>query len=164
MMEPLENVFEPGEWDDYGPGPAGWCTKPRRLVRWPGSSLTMSVYVVEPGERHLPYHFHHGAEELLLVLEGTPTLRTPEGERTLRPGDVAHFPRGAEGAHQVRNDGDVPARFVVAAANTTPEIVEYPDTGKLAAMAKTPSQAGPQLWTLHFLENATGYWDGEADG
>jgi uncharacterized cupin superfamily protein len=159
-MEPLENAFEPGAWDDYGPGPDGWCTKPRRLVREPGRSLTMSVYVVEPGEKHLPYHFHHGAEELLLVLEGTPTLRTPAGERELRPGDVAHFPRGADGAHQVRNDAAEPARFVVAAANTTPEVVEYPDTGKIAALARTPSQAGASLWSMHLLENAVGYWDG----
>jgi uncharacterized cupin superfamily protein len=158
-MEPLENVFEPGEWDDYGPGPAGWCTKPRRLVRTPGQSLSMSVYVVEPGEKHLPYHFHHGAEELLLVLEGTPTLRTPAGERELRPGDVAHFPRGAEGAHQLWNAGEVAMRFVVTAASTTPEIVEYPDTGKIAAMAKTPSQRGPSLWSMHFLDNEVGYWD-----
>ena len=155
-----ENAFEPGPWDDYGPGPDGWCTQARRLVRTPGRSLTMSVYVLEPGERHLPYHFHHGAEELLLVLEGTPTLRTPDGERELRPGDVAHFARGADGAHQVRNDGATPARFVVAASSTTPEVVEYTDTGKIAAMAKTPSQAGPSLWTMHFLDQAVGYWDG----
>jgi hypothetical protein len=45
-MEPLENAFEVGEWDDYGPGPDGFCTKPRRLVRTPGHSLTMSIYVV----------------------------------------------------------------------------------------------------------------------
>lgn len=157
----MENVLEPGEWDDYGPGPDGWCTRARRLVRAPGRSLTASVYVLEPGERHLPYHFHHGAEELLLVLEGTPTLRTPEGEQALRAGDVAHFPRGAEGAHQLWNDGDTAVRVVVAAANTTPEVVEYPDSGKIAAMAKTPSQQGPQLWTMHFLETAAGYWDGE---
>jgi uncharacterized cupin superfamily protein len=75
---------------------------------------------------------------------------------------VAHFPRGAEGAHQVWNDGDTTVRFVVAAANTTPEVVEYPDSGKVAAMAKTASQQGTSLWTMHFLETATGYWDGEA--
>jgi uncharacterized cupin superfamily protein len=161
-MEPLENAFDPGEWDDYGQIPPGWCTKPRRLVRTSGHSLTMSVYVVEPGETHLPYHFHHGAEELLLVLEGRPTLRTPTGERELRPGDVAHFPRGAEGAHQVRNESAEPARFVVAAASTTPEVVEYPDSGKLAALALTPSQRGLRLWSMHFLEEATGYWDREA--
>jgi uncharacterized cupin superfamily protein len=157
-----ENAYEPAAWEDYGPVPEGWCRQARRLVRAPARTLTMSVYVVEPGERHLPYHFHHGAEELLLVLEGTPTLRTPEGEHVLRPGDVVHFPTGAEGAHQVRNDGDAATRFVVAAANTTPEVVEYPDSGKLAALAKTASQQGPQLWSMHFLEQATGYWDGEA--
>ncbi|HEY7208617.1 MAG TPA: cupin domain-containing protein [Gaiellaceae bacterium] len=161
-METLENVFEVEEWDSYGPTPAGWCSKPRRLVRSPGRSLTASVYVLDPGEKHLPYHFHHGAEELLIVLEGMPTLRTPEGERTLRAGDVAHFPRGAEGAHQVRNESDAPARFVVTAANTTPELVEYPDAGKIAAMALTPSQRGERIWTMHFLENETGYWDREA--
>jgi uncharacterized cupin superfamily protein len=161
-MEPLENAFEPAGWDDYGDIPAGWGTKARRLVRRPGSSLTLSVYVVEPGETHLPYHFHHGAEELLLVLEGRPRLRTAHGERELRPGDVAHFPKGAEGAHQLRNESDERARFVVAAASTSPEVVEYPDTGKIAAMARSPSEGRPALWTMHFLESATGYWDREA--
>jgi uncharacterized cupin superfamily protein len=160
MTEPAENVFEPGPWDDYGPGPEGWCTQARRLVRTPGRSLTASVYVLDPGEKHLPYHFHHGAEELLIVLEGTPVLRTPAGERTLENGEVVHFPRGADGAHQLRNDTDERVRFVVASAGTSPELVEYPDTGKIAAMAKTPSQRGPGLWTMHFLENEVGYWDG----
>jgi uncharacterized cupin superfamily protein len=154
-----ENAFEPGEWDDYGPGPEGWCTQARRLVRAQGHSLGLSVYVLEQGEKHLPYHFHHGAEELLIVLEGTPVLRTPAGERTLESGEVVHFPRGADGAHQLSNDTSERARFVVASAGTTPELVEYPDTGKIAVMAKTPSQRGPGIWTMHFLENEVGYWD-----
>jgi hypothetical protein len=48
-MKPLENAFERGAWDSYGEVPEGWCTQARRLVRTPGRSLTMSVYVVEPG-------------------------------------------------------------------------------------------------------------------
>ena len=155
----MENVFAPGDWDDYGEVPPGWCTKPRRLVRTPGQGMSASVYVVDPGETHLPYHFHHGAEELLIVLEGTPVLRTPAGERTLENGEVVHFPRGADGAHQLWNETSEHVRFVVASAGTTPEIVEYPDNGKIAAMAKTPSQHGPALWTMHFLENEVGYWD-----
>jgi len=154
----MENVYEPGEWDDYGEIPPGWCTKPRRLVRTPGHALSASVYVVEPGETHLPYHFHHGAEEILLVLEGTPTLRRPDGERVLAPGDVVHFPRGPEGTRQLRNFGGEPTRIVVVAAGTSPEVVEYPDSGKLAALAHT----GP-LWSMHFRHDATGYWDGEVD-
>ena len=62
------------------------------------------------------------------------------------------------GAHQVRNLGDEPARIVVVAAGTSPEVVEYPDSGKLAALART----GP-LWSMHFRQDATGYWDGEAE-
>jgi uncharacterized cupin superfamily protein len=119
----------------------------------------MSVYVLEPSEKHLPYHFHHGAEELLIVLDGTPVLRTPAGERTLENGEVVHFPRGADGAHQLWNDTADRVRFVVASAGTSPELVEYPDTGKIATMAKTPSQRGPSIWTMHFLENEVGYWD-----
>ena len=52
-----------------------------------------------------PYHFHHGMEEWLLVVDGTPTLRTPDGERELRRGDVVCFPPGPDGAHQVRGPG-----------------------------------------------------------
>ena len=159
MSSPAENAFASGEWDDYGPGPDGWCKQARRLVRTPGYSLGLSVYVLDAGEKHLPYHFHHGAEEILIVLEGTPTLRTPDGERVLENGEVVHFPRGADGAHQLWNDTDRPARFVVASSGTTPELVEYPDMGKIAAMAKTPSQRGPALWTMHFLDDAVGYWD-----
>ena len=29
------------------------------------------------------YHFHHGSEELLVVLRGRPTLRTPAGDRAI---------------------------------------------------------------------------------
>ena len=50
-----------------------------------------------------PYHAHHGNEELLLVVSGTPGLRTPDGVRTLEPGTVVAFPRGAAGAHRVFN-------------------------------------------------------------
>ena len=132
----MENVYEPGEWDDYGEIPPGWCTKPRRLVRTPGQGMSASVYVVDPGETHLPYHFHHGAEEILLVLEGTPTLRRPDGERVLAPGDVVHFPRGPEGARQLRNLGTEPTRIVVVAAGTSPEVVEYPDLRQVTAQSR----------------------------
>ena len=39
------------------------------------------------------------------MLDGTPTLRDPDGERVLRRGDVVCFPTGPEGAHQVRGPG-----------------------------------------------------------
>jgi len=62
-----------------------------------------SVYDIDPGKKLWPYHLHHANEEWLVVLRGRPTLRTPEGERKLVEGDVACFPRGATGAHLLRN-------------------------------------------------------------
>jgi quercetin dioxygenase-like cupin family protein len=56
--------------------------------------LGASVYELPPGERTWPYHYHHGNEEWLVALAGTPTLRTPEGERELRPSEVVCFPAG----------------------------------------------------------------------
>jgi uncharacterized cupin superfamily protein len=57
-----------------------------------------------------------------------------DGERQLEEGDVVPFPRGPEGGHQIRNDGDVPARVLIVAAHADPDVAEYPDTGKVAAI------------------------------
>lgn len=143
------------EWDEGFPPREGYEQRVRRLVP-PGNRLGMSLYELPPGQTQGPYHFHHGADELLLVLAGRPTLRTPDGERELAPGDLAHFPAGPAGAHQVWNRGGGPARYVIAATAVSPEVVEYPDSGKVAAMART----GP-LWTMHRLADAVDYFDGE---
>ena len=92
------NVFA-DEWHGDGPTTAGWEKRTRRLVP-PGRSLGASLYELPPGQTQSAYHFHHGNDELLLVLVGRPTLRTPEGERQLDPGDVAHFPTGPDGARR----------------------------------------------------------------
>ena len=45
--------------------------------------LGASVYEVAPGQSLAPYHWHAANEEMLVVLSGQPTLRTPDGEREL---------------------------------------------------------------------------------
>ena len=82
------------------------------------------------------YHAHHGSEELLIVLRGRPTLRTPDGERVLDEGDVVHFPAGPDGAHGIRNDTDETVRYVVAGTRVSPEVVEYPDLGQVTGQSK----------------------------
>jgi uncharacterized cupin superfamily protein len=105
----------------------------RRLVRADGS-LAGSVWEFQPGASQFVYHFHHGTEELLIVLRGTPSVRMHDGDRTLAEGDVVPFPRGPEGGHQVRNDGDSVARVLIVAAHADPDVAEYPETGKIAAV------------------------------
>ncbi|MGX6448537.1 cupin domain-containing protein [Patulibacter sp. S7RM1-6] len=96
--------------------------------------LGATVYELDPGGQAAPYHVHHAQEELLIVLSGTPELRTPAGRRTLEPGAVVAFPRGPEGAHRLRNRSDAPCRYVVVSTTATPEVVEYPDADAVAAM------------------------------
>jgi len=144
------------EWGGHQDRP-GWRSKRANIGRDVGGELIgASLYELEPGERLWPYHTHHANEEWLLVVKGEPTLRTPDGEQQLREGDVACFPRGPAGAHQVRNGTDGPIRVLMLSTELTPEIVEYPDTGKVGVRSATGervmlSRPGPTL----------DYWEGE---
>lgn len=115
-----------------------------------------SLYEVAPGKKLWPYHTHHGNEEWAIVVRGRPTLRTPEGERKLVEGDVACFPRGKAGAHQVSNDTDEPVRVLMLSTLLKPEIVEYLDSGKIAAT----SPADGRLFRARVGPDVE-YWDGE---
>jgi uncharacterized cupin superfamily protein len=114
----------------------------RRLIREEGRPLTGAVWELAPGSAGVDYHFHHGTEEFLIVLRGTATLRTPQGERELAEGSVAHFSPGPDGAHTVMNQSQEPVRYLMIGAHASPDIVEYPDKGEFAAGAKSLSQRG----------------------
>ena len=101
------------EWDRIEDRP-GWRSKDAWVGAHIGAELIGgSMYELEPGNRLWPYHTHHANEEWMIVLRGEPTLRTHEGEQTLREGDVVAFPRGKEGFHQVRNETDTPIRVLM---------------------------------------------------
>jgi uncharacterized cupin superfamily protein len=115
-----------------------------------------SVYEVEPGNKLWPYHTHHANEEWMIVVRGEPTLRTHEGEHRMKEGDVVCFPRGKEGAHQVRNDTDSPVRVLMLSTLIAPDVVEYLDTGKVGSRSVAGERImfgkpGPEL----------DYWEGE---
>jgi uncharacterized cupin superfamily protein len=90
-----------------------------------------SVYELPPGQALCPYHYEYGEEEWLLVLEGNPTLRTPEGSERIGPMELAFFPRGPEGAHMVRNDTDTPVRVLMFSNVVYPSATAYPDSDKV---------------------------------
>src|SRR3954453_5538605 len=52
-----------------------------------GNRLGATVYELPPGQALCPYHYE-SEEEWLIVLQGEVTLRHPEGEDVLVPGDV----------------------------------------------------------------------------
>jgi uncharacterized cupin superfamily protein len=90
-----------------------------------------SVYELPPGQAVCPYHYEYGEEEWALVLEGRPTLRTPDGSEQLEPFDVAFFPRGPDGAHLIRNETDSAVRVLMWSEVVTPAATVYPDSDKI---------------------------------
>ena len=121
------------EWDRIEERP-GWRSKDA----WVGAHIDAeliggSMYELEPGDRLWPYHTHHANEEWMIVLRGTPTLRTPEGEQELARGRRRLLPRGKDGLHQIRNGTDAPIRVLMLSTLIAPDIVEYLDSGKVGA-------------------------------
>lgn len=116
------------------------------------------LYEVEAGRWVWPYHYHHGVEEWLYVVSGSPSLRDPRGERTLKGGDLACFPSGHEGAHTVGG----PGRFVIFSLGgwPAPSVSVYPDSDKVGARAGDTGVHG--LDNLNFRRSdAVDYWYGE---
>jgi uncharacterized cupin superfamily protein len=115
-----------------------------------GELIGAQIYEFDPGEQLWPYHYHRNNEEWLIVVAGTPVLRTPEGERELRAGDVAGFPDGEAGAHTLYNRSESPARVVIFSTLRSGSCT-YPDSGKVSAAGH-----------VFRLGDEVDYWDGES--
>ena len=100
--------------------------------------LGATLYELGPGSDDVPLHIHHSLEELLVVISGTPTLRTLEGERELRAGDIVSFRTGRRGAHALVNRSSEPVRYLMVSTKALPEVVEYPEQGTVRVLTRAP--------------------------
>ena len=131
----------------------GWRARSQRIGnRLGAAAIGGTVYEVEEGQRLWPYHYHHGVEEWLLVVDGAPVLRQPDGEQALRPGDVVCFPSGETGAHALRG----PGRFLLLSVAQPNSVCVYPDSDKVGTR---PADGDDRLDFRR--ADAVGYWDGE---
>jgi uncharacterized cupin superfamily protein len=129
---PRPNLLDPA-WDFEGARGGAGITRAARLGAQAGAKrLGATLYELERGAAASPLHFHHGAEELLFVIAGEPTLRTGTAkgeERVLARGEVVAFPPGRGGTHQILNRAEAPARVLVCSTNDLPEVAEQVETG-----------------------------------
>lgn len=119
-----------------------------------GERLSGTVVLLRAGEAVCPYHYEVIEEEWLFVLEGTPSVRTPEGEETLARGEVVCFPRGPAGAHKIFNAVPTPARVLIVSERAECAATVYEDSDKIGVF-------GPDLRLLFRREDAREYWDRE---
>jgi uncharacterized cupin superfamily protein len=128
-----------------------------------GSAATkigLSVDIVAPGKRACPYHFHYAQEEVFVILEGRGSLRVADEWLPLLPGDVVFIPPGPDYPHQIVNDSDAPLKYLSISTKDSPEIIEYPDSGKYFASATR--EGDPYGFArMHRASDDLDYWDGE---
>ena len=146
------------EFDEPREHPGFNCLR-ARIGRQAGSGkVGASLWELPAGEAAYPYHWHLAEEELLIVLEGTPSLRTPQGWRELSNGEVVSFPCGEEGAHQIVNRTEQTVRFL-AVSNQQADIIVRPDSQTIGACERRPEGGG--LWAYFRLDDQIDYFDGE---
>jgi uncharacterized cupin superfamily protein len=156
----VANLFEP-EFDAESDRP-GFSVRRAQLGAQAGTErLGASLFELAPGSAAFPMHYHLGNEELLIVLSGAAMLRTPEGERELKPGDVVAFPVGEAGAHQVVNRGGEPARILIVSEMNSPDVVVRPESGKLSAFGRPPGSSAEGIHDVYFRSDSVDFWEGE---
>jgi uncharacterized cupin superfamily protein len=146
------NLFDVAVQHDEADPPGYVCGYARIGPLVGAEQLGLSVYELPPGESICPYHYETGEEEWLIVLAGSPTVRTPEGERELEPWDCVFFPVGENGAHKVTNHTDEQVRVCIWSNRLAVATSVYPDSDKVGAWP--PGK-------LFRLADAVDYYDGE---
>ncbi len=127
--------------------------------------LGYNITAVPPGKTAFPFHNHHVNEEMVFVLSGSGEIRIGDAIYQLRVGDVVALPPGgSETAHQIVNTGTDELRYLAVSTKLSPELAEYPDSGKFGVLAELPpgTDGKPQRFMFVGRESQSlNYWEGE---
>jgi uncharacterized cupin superfamily protein len=139
--------------------PEGFRSGRFRLGPQVGAQETgATVYELPPGQAVCPYHYEYGEEEWVLVMEGRPSVRTPEGTEQVEPFEVVFFPKGPAGAHQIRNDSDRAVRILMWSTVVYPTATAYPDSDKVGVWTGDDAED-----VMVMRSSKVDYFHGEAD-
>jgi len=165
VVKPILNIdevaferVEHGERFEASDGPIGPEVGAKKLG--------YSYMVVQPGKRAYPFHCHHVNEEMFFVIAGRGKVRIGEAEYPIRAGDVIAAPAGGkETAHQIINTSNEELRYLSVSTMIDAEVVEYPDSSKVAVYVGSASGGDPKARTFSHrgvLGPEVDYWDGES--
>ena len=137
--------------------PAGYRSGVVRVDRAvAGEALAVRAFELPPDQSVCPYHYEY-EEEWLLVLDGSVSLRTPEGEEELVRGEIVCFPPGPAGAHKVTNSSGRVARVMMFSSAREPAVAVYPDSDKIGVRSGNDDDRV----MLRRRDGRVEYYDGE---
>jgi uncharacterized cupin superfamily protein len=123
----VEYKEDPNRFDNYR-----LFTASPRLSSLAGSkNLFFDLRLLNPGQFSFPYHFHRNAEEMMVIMSGSMTMRSPNGLENLSEGDIVFFEMGETGAHQFHNPNLEPCTYLDIRTFFAMDVCEYPDSGKI---------------------------------
>ncbi|MBI2318283.1 MAG: cupin, partial [Betaproteobacteria bacterium] len=73
-------------------------------------------------------------------------------------------PGGKDTAHQIVNTGSAELKYLAISTKVSPDIAEYPDSGKFGVLAEYPAGEDGRRRMFRFVGRESlnvGYWDGE---
>jgi uncharacterized cupin superfamily protein len=127
--------------------------------------LGYNITAIPPGKCAFPLHSHHVNEEMVFVLEGTGEVRIGDAVYQILQGDfVAMLAGNKDTAHQIINTGSVELKYLAVSTRMSPEICEYPTSGKFGIYSETPAGSDGKPGFFRFVghaEQSAGYWEGE---
>lgn len=127
--------------------------------------LGYNITCVPPGKSALPAHSHVVNEEMFYILQGTGQVRIGSEIYPLETGDFIACPAGGpELAHQITNTGSTDLKYLAVSTMRSPEVWQYPTSGKFGIAAVLPSTEDGKQRSVTFFgreSQRVGYWDGE---
>ena len=146
-------------------GDAFECRRANAGMAVGSKMIGFNVTVVPPGKKSFPYHAHRANEEMFFVLEGEGSVRIDGAVHKIRKGDFISLPPGPDSGHQIFNDSKAPLRYLAVSTMIVPEVVEYPDSGKIMAtagvVASRPATADC-VRHVSRVQDGVDYWEGES--
>ena len=121
-----------------------------------GNGCAVAFYEIPPQKASYPYHYHTNVTEVFYIIRGCGTLKTPDGEKAIKAGDVIVCPPYEKGAHKITNtsETDTLVYLDVDTASST-DIAFYPDSGKVGVLAHG------HYTGFYKKEDEAQYYDGE---
>ena len=150
-------------WSEGGNGGAFAHSRKSLTHATQGEKLGCSLFRVPPGKAAFPAHLHHANEEAIYILAGEGTLRLGTQRHPVGPGDYIALPPGRVD-HQLLNSGAEPLEYLCFSTMIQPEVVEYPDSGKIGAIAGTApggDSTGREVRGFYKTDSAVDYYEGE---